>query len=726
MKRLTFIIIFVIQLLNVMAYDFEVDGIYYNIISEKTKTVEVTYKEKVDVGKPYEAYRCWYEGDVHIPEEVVYNQNTYKVTRIGGSAFASTSEDNEYTRYLKSVEIPNSVDTIYGRAFLNCKALKTLTLPSSIKYLGIDAFYGSGLGSCIFLGNKEPEYIRTYLNEPPFPKTCKMFVPQAKNFYTLRSLGYKVTEMVSPNATSFEYSGKLPDITWTCNLQDYKSEVFFENNNKNAGGYNTPVHIKLSKNDQEFYSYDYEYSYSIKKKPLTIEINDATRKYGEANPQFTYSNIKGFIEGEDKNCLDSPIELTSNADKFAGVGYTWSIEANLVDKNYCIDDKCRGILTIEKAPLIVKGKQLTEEYFYIFYPDIPSEYIEFEGLIEGETNPPNPYYFNVSCDYKYMDDIGEYTINVSGGESKNYYFEKYVPGKLTIIPFTEHLKAKDIERVYGEENPDFSLENEPGEEFVVKRPSFTTEATAKSPVGEYAIRVSGADLGKNIKIEYVDGTLTIKKRPLNVYVQECERMYKEDNPNFKVSFEGFVNGDSEGDIEEKPIATTTATKTSDVGEYKITTSGGNATNYDFTYHTNTLTIKKATQQITWNQNFDNIKVGDQVELLAQASSELPIDYRCATDKIETYEIGDKQYLDCQKVGQVTISAAQAGNHNYYGAQRVSKTFTIDEITGINSILADKENIKSYYDLAGKMLSAPQKGVIVIKYKDGKTKTVLIK
>lgn len=252
MKRLTFIIIFVIQLLNVMAYDFEVNGIYYNIISEKTKTVEVTYKEKVDVGKPYEAYRCWYEGDVHIPEEVVYNQNTYKVTRIGGSAFASTSEDNEYTRYLKSVEIPNSVDTIYGRAFLNCKALKTLTLPSSIKYLGIDAFYGSGLGSCIFLGNKEPEYIRTYLNEPPFPKTCKMFVPQAKNFYTLQRLGYKVTEMVSPNATSFEYSGKLPDITWTCNLQDYKNEVFFENNNKNAGGYNTPVHIKLSKNAQEF------------------------------------------------------------------------------------------------------------------------------------------------------------------------------------------------------------------------------------------------------------------------------------------------------------------------------------------------------------------------------------------------------------------------------------------------------------------------------------------
>lgn len=37
MKRLTFIIIFVIQLLNVMAYDFEVNGIYYTSSLKRQK-----------------------------------------------------------------------------------------------------------------------------------------------------------------------------------------------------------------------------------------------------------------------------------------------------------------------------------------------------------------------------------------------------------------------------------------------------------------------------------------------------------------------------------------------------------------------------------------------------------------------------------------------------------------------------------------------------------------
>ena len=83
-------------------------------------------------------------------------------------------------------------------------------------------------------------------------------------------------------------------------------------------------------------------------------------------------------------------------------------------------------------------------------------------------------------------------------------------------------------------------------------------------------------------------------------------------------------------------------------------------------------------------------------------------------------------MDCQKAGEITISATQSGNANYNGALRISKKLTIDDTTDINSILADKENIKAYYNLSGKMLSAPQKGVIVIKYKEGKTKTVLIK
>ena len=49
----------------VCAHDFEVDGIYYNILSKEGKTVEVTYK-----GTSYSEYSNEYTGNVVIPETV--------------------------------------------------------------------------------------------------------------------------------------------------------------------------------------------------------------------------------------------------------------------------------------------------------------------------------------------------------------------------------------------------------------------------------------------------------------------------------------------------------------------------------------------------------------------------------------------------------------------------------------------------------------------------------
>ena len=79
-------------------YDFEVDGIYYDIISSSEKTVEVTYS-----GDYY--YSGIYSGDIVIPEQVIYNNDTYSVTSIGKYAFRSCSG-------LTSVTIPNSVTSI--------------------------------------------------------------------------------------------------------------------------------------------------------------------------------------------------------------------------------------------------------------------------------------------------------------------------------------------------------------------------------------------------------------------------------------------------------------------------------------------------------------------------------------------------------------------------------------------------------------------------------------
>ena len=84
MKSLQFLFktaLFVLALLLpsvALAYDFEVDGIYYNIIGNEAS---VTYQ-----GEDY-YYDNNYSGEIVIPETVTYDGVTYPVTAIGDYVF---------------------------------------------------------------------------------------------------------------------------------------------------------------------------------------------------------------------------------------------------------------------------------------------------------------------------------------------------------------------------------------------------------------------------------------------------------------------------------------------------------------------------------------------------------------------------------------------------------------------------------------------------------------
>ena len=128
------------------AYDFEVGGIYYNILSEEDKTVEVTGKTNN------------YTGSVVIMSSVTYGGITYSVTSIGNSAFmgcsglSSIERPNSVTSIgnwafygcygLTSIEIPNSVTCIRDYAFCNCSALTSIEIPCSVTSIGSSAFSG--------------------------------------------------------------------------------------------------------------------------------------------------------------------------------------------------------------------------------------------------------------------------------------------------------------------------------------------------------------------------------------------------------------------------------------------------------------------------------------------------------------------------------------------------------------------------------------------------------
>ncbi len=136
MKRIILILsIMLLSQASTWAYDFRVDGIYYNILSEEDLTCEVTYLSTSNSN--YSAY----QGSVVIPSTVNFENATYKVTSIGSSTFSGCTR-------LTEIAIPNSVTEIGSSAFYGCSGLTSVTIPNSVTKIGNSAFeYCNGLTS---------------------------------------------------------------------------------------------------------------------------------------------------------------------------------------------------------------------------------------------------------------------------------------------------------------------------------------------------------------------------------------------------------------------------------------------------------------------------------------------------------------------------------------------------------------------------------------------------
>ena len=117
-----FTLIFSLCSANMLSYDFEVDNVYYNVLSMTDMTVEVTRGEN------------YYTGDVFIPSKVNYKGRNFDVVRVGESAFW-------HCYNLKSVNFPDSLEYIGDFAFSDCSAIDSMAIPSSVQYLGARAFY---------------------------------------------------------------------------------------------------------------------------------------------------------------------------------------------------------------------------------------------------------------------------------------------------------------------------------------------------------------------------------------------------------------------------------------------------------------------------------------------------------------------------------------------------------------------------------------------------------
>ena len=176
-------------------------------------------------------------------------------------------------------------------------------------------------------------------------------------------------------------------------------------------------------------------------------------------------------------------------------------------------------------------------------------------------------------------------------------------------------------------------------------------------------------------------TFTIAPKALTITADDKNVIYGSAAPTYTFSYSGFVNNEDATALTTAPTATCSYTSTSDVGTYDIVPSGGEATNYSFTYENGTLTVGPKTVK-----DDPNTEAGESA--INIVLTDIPVgnftyDGTAKTPTITVKDgetvIASSEYTlglsDNTNAGTatVTITDKDGGNYNVSGAT----TFTIN-------------------------------------------------
>lgn len=427
--------------------------------------------------------------------------------------------------------------------------------------------------------------------------------------------------LVKWSSTSFDYSGSTPVPTLASiveiagfQITDYQLTSLA----KDIGTYTTTVPVTFSNSDISF-TINKELTYTINPAPLTARVKDATRMYGEGNPQFE-TEYSGFITGEDESLITNQGSYSTSATAKSDAGSYAVTQSGVTAKNYTVTYE-PGTLTVTKAPLTMTARNKTMDYG----GRVPTLEVDYEGLKNSEAKPAWTVEPTITTAASSTSDAGTYPITISGGEAKNYNVTTK-PGTMTVRKVALTATTMNANRKYGDENPNFELtysglKNDETAPAWTVEPTFTTPATKTSPVGTYSINASGGE-AKNYYVEYVNtGKLTVEKAPLRATARSLTKVQGESNPTLEIDYEGFKNGETPDVLIKEPTVTTTATKNSRIGTYPITVKDGEAANYEFEYVNGTLTIVEDPNIIVTTD--DRITV-DEVSTRKGKCVEIPI------------------------------------------------------------------------------------------------------
>jgi len=174
--------------------------------------------------------------------------------------------------------------------------------------------------------------------------------------------------------------------------------------------------------------------------------------------------------------------------------------------------------------------------------------------------------------------------------------------------------------------------------------------------------------------ETVNGTFTINPATITVTAADASRVYGDANPDFSVSYSGFMGSETVSDLTTEATATTTAVATSTVGTYDIDASGAAADNYAFVYVDGTMTVSRAALTIT---------PADKTKTYLDANPALTVTYSGFKNSEDNTALSIQPTVSTtadanSEVGIYDITVAEADSANYTIDQSAKGTLTVGQ------------------------------------------------
>ena len=731
----------------------------------------------------------WNDEDVSIPSTVNYNNKTYTVTTVGcNGSITPGVYSTSFSKNLKSILLPNSIVQINHHCFYECHKLMEINIPNSVTTIEYSAFSDCDLASLVipesvkkiggsafsnnrhlmevfFIGEEKPNY-NDYSS--PFSgchSALTLYVPNKEAYGNARNM----VQYVSFPTSTYTYTGMAPKLEWQNNLKGYTATLEDASAlDKSVGTHSANVKVKYS-NGVDI-TVDIPYEYTITPAPLSLTVNNATREYGNPNPEFS-SVITGFVEGENAENQNMTVDYTCDADGQSNVG-NYRILASVNAPNYEVTYHY-GTLAVTKAPLTLKVKNTSR----LYGDENPQFELIYTGLRNNETSPTWTQAIKVATTATKKSHCGVYPITVSGGISQNYQVAEYTNGELTVSKRPLTVKAIDYERSYGEANPAFKIAydgfaNSDNESCISPKPTLSCEATKESNAGTYNILVTGGK-ADDYAITYQYGKLKVNplllgfKETYNsvtyndmsksisdlVFQHIPELNMKYDVSDLKIDIWALDNENkysqhvwnvSSGSYSGSYV-NYIADGATDVGKYIITITGIKTPNPNIKLDSQTarayLTIEKASNNLLWNDDdVIEVEIGKAKELNIAYDADLysmfnlgfdesVIQVRASnkeTNHAKWYVVGLQEGITKLSFN-ISSRKNDWGFYNFGNSQTITKTIKVITPTGIGQI-SNNNDVKevSRYSVNGQRLTAPTKGLNIVKYSDGSVRKEIVK